>query len=292
MTDIENQDRIGWLTERRKWIGASDAATILGLNPHEQAIELYHRKRGELPDKPESLAMWLGHEMEPVIARRYKMETGIHLQDPGDFNIIHHPKHEWLCCTRDRTRTFEDGTHGPVELKAPGSRMSSDWSEIAGPLGYEVQLQIQMACMGAEHGEIAAMVGNEQFYIIRYERNDYFLAKIIPVLQEFWESVQNGTPPEIDGSESSRKAIRALHPSDNGEAVTLPEEFEEDLKELSFLEDKICQMSLEAQQIKNKVMYFMGPNTFAFLNGERVFTYKSQNSKDGKLTRVLRRVKS
>jgi len=288
MTHEEN--RVAWLAERKKWIGASDAGTILGLNPHESPMSLYLRKRGEIEEKSETLAMWLGHEMEPIIAKRYEMETGRRLHDPGDFAILHHPKHEWLCATRDRT-AFIETEHGPVELKAPGERMAGGWSESDSPLCYQVQLQIQMACMGAKVGEIAAIVGNDKFYCVRYERNDTFLEAIIPALHEFWQCVQDGTPPEIDGSESTRKAIRALHPNDNGEMVVLPPEFEADIEYLSELEQLIDASAVSAQEIKNKIMYTMGPNTYAFLNGERVFSYKTQKTASGKLARILRRVK-
>jgi putative phage-type endonuclease len=288
---IETNNREDWLVERRKWIGASDAGTILGLNPHESPMSLYLRKRGELENKEETLAMWLGHEMEPVIAKRYKMETGRQLHDPGDYAILHHPVHEWLCATRDRTTTLEDGEHIPVELKAPGDRMAKDWSDTESPLCYQVQLQIQMACMGATRGEIAAIVGNQNFYCIRHERDDAFLQVVVPVLYEFWQGVQNGTPPEVDGTESTRKAIRALHPNDNGKTLYLPEEFESQLARLTELEIEIDEMSLEAQAIKNKIMFTMGVNTYAFLNGERVFSYKTQKSSTGKLSRILRRVK-
>lgn len=286
----EYTTRESWLAKRRNVIGASDAGAILGLNPHESPMSLYLRKRGEIEDKEETLAMWLGHEMEPIIARRYEMETGRRLQDPGDYNILHHPQHEWLTATRDRT-AFLDTEHGPVELKAPGERMAKGWSDTDSPLCYQVQLQIQMACMGAKVGEIAAIVGNQNFYCIRYERDDAFLQVVIPVLHEFWLGVQNGTPPEIDGTESTRKAIRALHPDDNGEMVVLPEDFEADLERLSELEYEIEANTLEAQQIKNKVMYEMGANTYAFLNGERVFSYKTQKTAGGKKSRILRRVK-
>ena len=285
------ESRDEWLAERQKWIGASDAGTILGLNPHESPMSLYLRKRGEIEPKQETLAMWLGHEMEPIIAKRYEIETGRHLYDPGDYAILHHPVHEWLTATRDRTTTFDSGDHGPVELKAPGDRMARDWSECDSPLCYQVQLQIQMACMGAKEGEIAAIVGNDRFYCIRYQRDDAFLEVVIPVLREFWECVKNGVRPAIDGTESTRRAIRALHPDDNGETITLPSEFEEELKELSFLEGKIEEMKLDAEKIRNHVMYTMGPNTYAFLNGERVFTYKTQSSASGKPVRVLRRTR-
>lgn len=286
----EYTTREEWLAKRKTVIGASDAGTILGLNPHESPMSLYLRKRGDIEPKEETLAMWLGHEMEPIIAKRYEMETGRRLQDPGGYNILHHPQHEWLTATRDRT-AFLDTEHGPVELKAPGERMARGWSDSESPLCYQVQLQIQMACMGAKVGEIAAIVGNDKFYCIRYERDDAFLQVVIPVLHEFWLGVQNGEPPEIDGTESTRKAIRALHPDDNGEGIALDPSFEAELERLTELERDLDACTLEIQQIKNRIMYEIGANTYAFLNGDCVFSYKTQRTAGGKNARILRRVK-
>lgn len=286
----EYTTREEWLAKRKTVIGASDAGTILGLNPHESPMSLYLRKRGDIEPKEETLAMWLGHEMEPIIAKRYEMETGRRLQDPGDYNILHHPQHEWLTATRDRT-AFLDTEHGPVELKAPGERMAKGWSDSESPLRYQVQLQIQMACMGAKVGEIAAIVGNDRFYCVRYERDDDFLEAVIPVLHDFWIGVRDGVPPEIDGSEATRKAIRALHPDDSGESIVLNPSFEAELERLTELERDLDACTLEIQQIKNRIMYEIGANTYAFLNGDCVFSYKTQRTAGGKNARILRRIK-
>jgi len=168
-----------WLRERRRGIGASEVGTILGLNPYESPFELYLHKRGEIPAKEESLAMWLGHQMEPIIAARYEMETGRFLHDPGEYAIQAHPDYPWLRATLDRTTRYEDGESGAVELKAPGSD-NGDWSECEAPLVYQAQLQIQMACAGFERGEIAAMIGNRDFLVIPFERNDEFLDSVVP----------------------------------------------------------------------------------------------------------------
>ena len=49
--------REDWLEERKKGIGGSDAATILGLNPYKTTIELWEEKTGrkdapDISDKP------------------------------------------------------------------------------------------------------------------------------------------------------------------------------------------------------------------------------------------------
>lgn len=285
--------RESWLAERAKGIGASEVSTILGLNPYESAFELYLRKTGQLPPKDESLAMWLGHEMEPIIAKRYEMETGRKLADPGDFAILPHPDYPWLRSTLDRVAEFEDGEVCPVELKAIGIDRDGDWSDGRAPLRYQPQAQIQMACMGATQGEIVALIGNRDFCIVRMERNDEFLDAIIPVLYEFWERVQAGDPPPVDGSESCSRALRLLHPLDNGETVPWPAEFATKIREWEDLTAMHKGVEEKLKRAKNELIAAIGDNTFGEADGLKV-SYKAQTRKAYEVKettyRVLRKV--
>lgn len=289
----EDAAREAWLRERKNGIGASEVGTILGLNPYESPYELYLHKRGDLPSKSETLAMWLGHQMEPIIAKRYEMETGRFLRDPGEFAIQPHPDYPWLRATLDRTTTYEDGSHGPVELKAPGADFSDDWSETEVPMVYQAQLQIQMACGGFERGEIAAMIGNRDFYVIAYERNDEFLDAVIPVLYEFWECVQNGTPPPVDGSDSCTRALRLLHPLDNGHTVQLPAEYAGKIQEWEGLKSQAKDLEKQIKAAHNELVAALGDNTFGEVDGLRL-SYKAQTRKSYTVKettfRVLRKV--
>lgn len=280
--------REAWLRERKKGIGASEVGTILGLNPYESPYELYLHKRDDLPPKSETLAMWLGHEMEPIIAKRYEMETGRFLHDPGDFTILPHPDYPWLRSTLDRTTVFEDDRRGPVEFKAPMSGYFDEdgnwcppqshhetWLKGEAPLTAQAQLQIQLACGNFEVGEIVAMIGNSEFIILRYERNYEFLDAIIPVLHEFYERIQTGDPPPVDGSESTTKALRALHPLDNGNTIQLPLEYAHKIRVWQNLAEEAKAIDRLLKTAKNELIAAIGDNTFAVADGVKI-SYKAQ----------------
>jgi putative phage-type endonuclease len=285
--------REAWLRERRNGIGASEVGTILGLNPYESPFELYLRKRDDIPSKDESLAMWLGHQMEPIIAKRYEMVTKRHLHDPGEYAIQPHPDYPWLRATLDRTTTYDDGSHGAVELKAPGADYLDEWSECDAPLMYQAQLQIQMACTGFDRGEIAAMIGNQHFYIIPFERNDEFMDAIIPVLHEFWERVQAGDPPPVDGSESTTRALRLLHPLDNGKTVQLPSEIGDKIRAWQNMTAEAKALDDLIKSAKNEIVAAIGDNTFGEVDGLKI-SYKAQTRRAYEVSettyRVLRKV--
>ena len=279
-------NREQWLERRKEGIGASEVGAILGLSDYETPMSLWAQKLGKTPPKEETLAMWLGHEMEPIIAKRYEMETGRKLVDPGDYAILQSPDVPFLFSTLDRKAHFDGYGWGPVEMKAPGERTKDDWADGGSPLIYQAQLQVQMFCMGAQVGEIAAIIGNSEFLIRRYEYNSRFMDAIIPVLSEFWFNVKHEIPPTIDGGMATSNAIRKLHPEDNGETIELPDELIGDAILLDSIQEAIATAEAERDAIKNNIMYAMGPNTYATINGKRWFSYKT--NKGGK--RTLRRI--
>ena len=283
-----------WLEERARGIGASEAGTILGLNPYDSAYSLWLRKTGQIPAQEETLAMKLGHLMEPVLHRLYEDQTGRTLVDPGEYQIFSHADYPWLRCTPDRLVTFEDGEQGAVEMKTASINMAKEWSEGEAPLAYQAQLQIQLACLGLMRGEIAGLIGNSDFLILPYDRNDEFLDAIIPVLHEFWECVQNRVAPEVDGSEATVAALAKLHPLDNGETVDLPPGLATDIETWQALQAEAKVLEEEITLRKNRIKVALGPNTFGVVGNLKV-SHKAQTRapyevKTSSTFRVLRKV--
>jgi putative phage-type endonuclease len=263
-----------WLEERGRGIGASEVGTILGINPYDSAFALWLRKTGQLPPQDESLPMWLGHQMEPIIARRYEMETGRVLHDPGDYTITPHPDAPWLRATLDRQTEFDSGI-GPVELKAPGLHSASEWADGGTPLQYAAQLQVQMAVTGATEGEIAAIVGNSAFYVTHHLRDDEFLADVLPVLEVFWKACKDRTPPAVDGSEATAKAIKRLHPLDNGETIVLPAEYSGIIAKWDSLKSARKTLQKEIDAVENQIKAAIADNTYGTVDGFTL-SYKAQ----------------
>lgn len=274
--------REAWLRERRNVIGASEVGTILGLNPYASPYSLWAHKVGLLPEVEETLPMWFGRKAEPIIAERYEIETGRRLIDRGDYWTVTHPDYSWLRATPDRLVSYGPDQHGAVELKTIGARNSGDWDENTAPLTYEAQLQIQLACLNYERGEIAAMIGNSRFLIIERERNDDFLDAVIPIVYDFWECVQANEPPDIDAAEATARALKKLHPLDNGEAVEVPYDIYKAWHAAQALKGMVRDMEESIALYENKIRAAIGDNTYAEHCGARLFSYKTQ-SREGYL---------
>lgn len=60
----KGMSREDWLRQRRKSIGGSDAAAIVGLSVWASPYSLWAEKTGKLPDKADNEAMRQGRDLE------------------------------------------------------------------------------------------------------------------------------------------------------------------------------------------------------------------------------------
>ena len=109
-----------WLEERKKGIGGSDAAVILGLNPYKNNIRLWEEKTGrrtatDISDKP---YVKYGTEMEPILRDSFKIKHPelevLHQEN----TIIKHPVYPFLFASLDGILiNKETGEKGVLEIK-------------------------------------------------------------------------------------------------------------------------------------------------------------------------------
>jgi predicted phage-related endonuclease len=67
-----------------------------------------------------------------------------------------------------------------------------------------------MAVLGWSWGSLAALLGGNRLVWFDVERNDRFIAALRVAVAEFWERLLTLTPPPVDASESSRRALTVL----------------------------------------------------------------------------------
>ena len=176
-----------WLEKRKYSIGASEAGSILGLNPYQTAVDVYLSKMGEGLPVDDNLAMWLGRKMEPVIRERFELETGLKVRN--DHKIRIDQEHDFLTTNLDGMVV---GEKVPVEYKTL-SRWGGDI-----PNHYFAQIQHQMMVTNAPYMYfVALLIGfQKQIIIEKYERNDEFIVKLRQTEVEFWvKNVERKTPP-------------------------------------------------------------------------------------------------
>jgi putative phage-type endonuclease len=194
---------------RRTGIGASEVSAVLGLPSFLSPLEVWASKT-EGVEREDSLDLWRGRAVEPVIVEWYERETG---RKTRPAEAVRHPRCPVLFATPDRMHEQEE----PEPLEAKSVRFSmqhlfgeSDTDEV--PQQYLVQVQVQMACTGAEVGELAALFGLDELRVYRFTRDVELEGLIIEGVERWWRDyVVAGRPPPVDGSSAwaERLATRA-----------------------------------------------------------------------------------
>src|SRR5690606_29202656 len=110
-----------WLAERRKAIGASDVAAVLGVSPWATPWEVWAEKTGRLEPWSGNAATDLGTRLEPVIMDMAEAELG-----PIERSV--RVAHATLPLAVNLDGRTADG-HLPVEAKTAGMmhRTRDDW---------------------------------------------------------------------------------------------------------------------------------------------------------------------
>ena len=267
-------DREAWLAERRNGIGASEAAAVCGVSDHDTPLDVYLRKVGLAPEKPESPAMRWGSLHEPTIARAYSEDTGADLVDEQRF--VRSPVHPWMFATLDRVRA--DGR--PVELKTIGVRAAYALGDQLGESGSDVvpftwrcQALHQMVVTGTEAVDVAALVGGNDFRIYTIPFDARVADRLVAMEAEFWDRVQRREPPEIDPNKDGVNLAR-LYPEPEG-ALPLPIETEVEIEEWLHLKNQIQQLQRSAERLKTSIVASLGPFAEGQMSDGRVIVRKS-----------------
>lgn len=178
---------------RPRGMFASDAAGALGLSDYATPLEVYMRKVGLLPRVEANAAMMAGHMLEPAVARWYEVAVGCRLMPSG---TVMHPDEPWMGATPDRIR--DDGRL--VELKTANG-FAQNWGEEGTdeiPEIYVVQVQHQMAVLGAGRCDVAVLFAGQRFAVYTVRRDDALIDMLVKAESEFWLRVTERRPPEPD----------------------------------------------------------------------------------------------
>ncbi len=275
-----------WLAARREFVTASDVAAILGEDPRRGPLAVYASKVGEFEVK-ETLPMRRGRRFESAIGEEYAEQTGREVSAVPEYELLHHPDIPWLAATLDRKvlateeapdpfGTFDvykrpgeawltrvSRARAPLQIKmAIGS--ASHWKDDP-PLGYAIQVTIEMACAGSTWGALCGLVGPGPLKTFDLPRNDAFLEVVYPKLEAFWLAVKRREPPEADGLPGTSAAIRQLWPTENGRTVGLGQD--EQALVVKWEHERFASNSHKeaAEVFENKLRARLGPASFGAL---------------------------
>ena len=223
LVGTEDLPREQWLEYRRKGIGGSDAAAVLGISPFRTGRDLYYDKLNIVTadDAENWVQLEVGTLLEPLVAKIFAHKTGYKIyRRPFMFQ---HPLYPWMLADLDYMVELPDGTSAILEIKTTNYNAKDNWwynGEEIVPIYYESQGRHYMAVMNIDRVYFCCLYGNseDEAIIRRIDRDMAYEEELIALERDFWENhVLTKTPPpyvEADGDLILESLRRKLGPAD------------------------------------------------------------------------------
>lgn len=180
------------IATRKDYIGGSDANTIMSCNA-DRILALWRQKRGEAqPDDLSGvLAVQMGSFTEPLNIAWYEKQTGNTVSDNGTEAC--HPEHAMMRATLDGIvcDPLDPAARLVFEAKHTGDR---DNERVIFER-YLPQLTHNALCAGASGAVLSVFQGNGKWFVLEYDIDDDYAARLIDAELAFWDCVRTGNPP-------------------------------------------------------------------------------------------------
>jgi len=267
-------NKVDWLIERKHGIGGSDAPIILGVSPFKGPLDLWAEKRNLTDPFEETEAMRWGNRLQEAIRMGYEEDTGRRVQEQGIHTFVN-KQFDYIRASVDGLiPAFDVGRHPMVWEAKSTAYISEHELEEDFPVHWEVQVQHEMFALGLSNASLAVLVRGNKLKWKDIERNDAFIEEMLKKEMDFWESVQNGTPPEADARESTARTLSRLYPKDTGHRLSLPSEAAScDWKRQEAIE-AIKDAEKQKLDAENHIKQMMGDATFGNLPGGIEYSWK------------------
>lgn len=200
--------RESWLRTRKPFIGGSEAAASIGLNPYRSQYALWVDKTTDTVSDEDNEYMKWGRRLEEPI--------GYGIAEDHSIPVVRYPymmaskRWPWAAVNVDfLSGETEEYPPSVVEVKNVSSHMSREWDDAQVPTSYAIQGQHACAVLGLPGVHFFPLIGGHEGRPIYVPRNDTLIDSLMEGERKFWELVENMTPPAIDGSLATLNALKA-----------------------------------------------------------------------------------
>lgn len=154
VVDISNLSREDWLEYRKKGIGGSDVAAIMGISPFATIRDLFYNKTGVQPviqEEEESnwVAKEVGHRLEDLVAEIFSKKTGLEVFPVRV--MFRHPLYPFMLADVDFFVRMPDGTFAILECKTCNYNAKDKWADEGIPAHYVLQVRLECDFMGKKN---------------------------------------------------------------------------------------------------------------------------------------------
>jgi putative phage-type endonuclease len=269
---------IDWHKARRKGLGGSDIAAILGISKWRTPMDVWVEKMGLVEPSEESYAMMRGRILEDAIAQWYGEFTGFDLH-PGEEMPIE-GKHPWMLASPDR---YVDDDVSRFILEVKSARSADDWGAMGTakvPVYYATQGAWYMACKNMDRCDYAALfMINDEFRMYTVHRDMSVENRLLEVAGDWWQKhIVKGEQPDMDGSNAASKYLQDKFPKDAIEMRSATIDEEDLMLELDIVQSKLKQLESTKSKLQNEIKACIGESAGLY-TGSGKATWKLQKGR-------------
>jgi putative phage-type endonuclease len=248
--------------DRRKFIGGSDAAAIMGLGAYGQtAYKVWLAKTAKGPvelDPKQKKFLDRRKRFEPQIVAMLREEFAAEIVTVNQRHVD--PYHEFLAAEidfewRDSTGEVQNGEIKTVHPLAYGEQHG--WGEEGSdeiPINYAAQVMHGMGVTGRATCVVAAMIGIDDMIFYRVQRDEEILKAMREQCVRFWlEHVLANVPPAPqDWSDMMMQLAKV-----KGRPVECTKEILDALRDLHRVRSSEKALKLEEEELRFKIADFV-----------------------------------
>lgn len=248
---IKTNSHEEWKELRSHYIGGSDAAAVVGLNAFASPYSLWAEKTGKVPGFSGNLATEVGTYLEEFVAQKFAAITGKKVRKANQSFI--NSDYPWAIANIDRDIVGEDAG---LEIKTTSEMNLKKFHGGEYPANYYVQCVHYMAITGKKRWYLAVLIGNRDFKWFTIERDEAEIAALMQAEKEFWEYVENDTPPPVDGASATSEAIKTIYSESQALSVDLYS-YQTDIEQYIAIGKQIKELESLQNESANRIKAYM-----------------------------------
>lgn len=253
ITKIKTSSREEWRALRKQYIGGSDAASVVGMNPFSSPFSLWAEKVGKTPEFEGNLATEVGTFLEEFVAKKFERETGKTVRR-CNLSLVN-DEYPWAIANVDRLIVGEDAG---LEIKTTSELNMKRFKNGEYPGNYYCQCVHYLAVTGKKRWYLAVLVGNRQFLTFEIDRDEEEIKALMEAECSFWlKYVETRKAPPADGSGSTSEAIKQIFNVESGDTVELPG-MDSIFQQRALIQKQIKQLKEQQDELDNQVKVAMG----------------------------------
>jgi len=264
-----------WLNARKDGIGASEVATLVGVNPWETKLQLWRSKKGLEAPKEENFAMKAGHYLEDAVSKFYADATGATIIESSatDFMLVD-DKRSYLRVSPDRTYWAKNDTHNISNkriLECKTTQMDIDVDNI--PMHWFCQLQMNLGVAGLKHGALAWLTQGRKFGYKEIDFDPDTYNWLVECVEEFWYNhiVANVEPEAVNVDDTLIKFPRHLL----GKTIVADDAMIDTCRRLREVKEEIKSLTITKDALEGELKMAMEDAEAIIKDGKPLVTWKS-----------------